>query len=156
MIAPAVVIRPILWPFSSVNHSAPSGPAVIPAGWLIAVGTSNSVTADAVAGTSSATNETSTGAHARDRCEPALPVLLRMPSMANFRVAFLVLRTSVRRPYPGGGSRIKSLFCRSSSAPPRFIEHPRRVMKSRSGIASAKGRTSCWGVVGRSQRYSLH
>ena len=40
---PAVVIRPTLFPFSSVNQSAPSGPAVIPDGWLDGVGTVNSV-----------------------------------------------------------------------------------------------------------------
>ena len=30
MTAPAVVIRPTLLPLLSVNHNAPSGPAVIP------------------------------------------------------------------------------------------------------------------------------
>src|SRR6188474_1124408 len=50
VMAPAVVIRPILCPFSSVNQSAPSGPAVMPAGRLTGVGTGNSVTAAAPAG----------------------------------------------------------------------------------------------------------
>src|ERR1700730_5149566 len=58
---PAVVIRPILPafvtgpaavsivpPVSSANHSAPSGPAVIPSGMLPEVGMANSVTAPAV------------------------------------------------------------------------------------------------------------
>jgi hypothetical protein len=43
---PAVVIRPILPP--SVNHSAPSGPAVMPWGKLLAVGIINSVMTPAV------------------------------------------------------------------------------------------------------------
>jgi len=34
VITPAVVMRPILFPAYSVNHSAPSGPAVIPPGLL--------------------------------------------------------------------------------------------------------------------------
>src|SRR5688572_30014785 len=42
VMAPPVVMRPILWPFSSVNQSAPSGPTVIPAGWLFGVGTTYS------------------------------------------------------------------------------------------------------------------
>ena len=41
------VIRPIL-PLPSVNHSAPSGPAVINWGLLVAVGTGNSVMTPAV------------------------------------------------------------------------------------------------------------
>src|SRR5258708_34975930 len=45
---PAVVTRPILLPFSSVNHRAPSGPAVIPWGVLLAVGMMNSLTTPAV------------------------------------------------------------------------------------------------------------
>jgi len=43
LIAPAVVIRPILLPWCSVNQSAPSGPAVMPWGPLPGVGTVNSV-----------------------------------------------------------------------------------------------------------------
>src|SRR5580700_2583952 len=35
--APAVVIRPILLPANSANHSVPSGPVVIPRGSLLAV-----------------------------------------------------------------------------------------------------------------------
>ena len=42
MMVPAVVIRPILPPFS-VNESAPSGPAVIPVGPLFGVGKGYSV-----------------------------------------------------------------------------------------------------------------
>src|SRR5436309_135079 len=42
-IAPAVLIRPILWALISVNHSAPSGPAVMPPRPLDAVGTAYSV-----------------------------------------------------------------------------------------------------------------
>src|SRR5262249_4108001 len=38
LMAPAVVIRPILLPRNSVNHSAPSGPTVMPSGSLFAVG----------------------------------------------------------------------------------------------------------------------
>ena len=52
------MIRPILWtlPLYSVNHSAPSGPAVIPVGWALALGTGNSLTcADAIPGHASAT-----------------------------------------------------------------------------------------------------
>jgi hypothetical protein len=37
-------IRPMLLPITSVNHKAPSGPAVIPTGWLAAVGIEYSVT----------------------------------------------------------------------------------------------------------------
>ena len=48
MIAPAVVMRPILLPLNSVNHSAPSGPAVMPKGSLPAVGIGNSVITPAV------------------------------------------------------------------------------------------------------------
>jgi hypothetical protein len=44
------VMRPILLAAASVNHSAPSGPAVMPAGLLFAVGIVNSVMACAVAG----------------------------------------------------------------------------------------------------------
>jgi hypothetical protein len=40
---PEVVIRPILLPMHSVNHSAPSGPVTMPRGLLSAVGTGNSV-----------------------------------------------------------------------------------------------------------------
>ena len=36
---PATVIRRILLPLDSVNHSAPSGPAAMTSGWLDAVGT---------------------------------------------------------------------------------------------------------------------
>ena len=39
--APAVVMRPILLAPSSVNHSAPSGPAVISCGLAVAVGIEN-------------------------------------------------------------------------------------------------------------------
>ena len=38
VITPDAVIRPILLPPNSVNHSAPSAPAVMPKGWLLAVG----------------------------------------------------------------------------------------------------------------------
>lgn len=48
MMVPAVVIRPILLPLPSVNHNAPSGPAVMPAGELFAVGTGYSVITPAV------------------------------------------------------------------------------------------------------------
>jgi hypothetical protein len=48
VIAPDEVIRPILLPRSSVNHSAPSGPAVIPWGEEAAVVTAYSVTKPAV------------------------------------------------------------------------------------------------------------
>src|SRR5262245_27375207 len=40
---PVVVMRPMLFPSASVNHSAPSGPAVIPPGALPAVGIGYSV-----------------------------------------------------------------------------------------------------------------
>src|SRR2546422_80928 len=43
VMAPAVVIRPILSPTASVNHRFPSGPAVIPTGSLLAVGMGNSL-----------------------------------------------------------------------------------------------------------------
>ena len=41
--APAVVIRPILLPFASVNQSAPSGPVTMSPGSLATVGTVNCV-----------------------------------------------------------------------------------------------------------------
>jgi hypothetical protein len=41
--APAVVMRPILLPAPSVNHSAPSGPATMLSGKLLGVGIVNSV-----------------------------------------------------------------------------------------------------------------
>ena len=47
VITPAGVIRPILFPMTSVNHRLPSGPTVIPLGKLPAVGTGNSVIAPA-------------------------------------------------------------------------------------------------------------
>src|ERR1700733_8680559 len=54
VIAPPVVIRPILLPLYSVNHNAPSGPAVMPSGLLPLVGTGYSLMSvtlmDAVAG----------------------------------------------------------------------------------------------------------
>src|SRR5205823_12043594 len=40
---PLVVRRPILFTADSVNHIAPSGPAVMPKDWLLAVGIGNSV-----------------------------------------------------------------------------------------------------------------
>ena len=43
VMTPAVVIRPILLPESSANHSAPSGPAAMPKGPLLAVGRLNSL-----------------------------------------------------------------------------------------------------------------
>src|ERR1035441_9050090 len=46
--SPAVVIRPILLLLDSANHSAPSGPAAIPAGQANAVGTGYSVMYPAV------------------------------------------------------------------------------------------------------------
>src|SRR5271163_3414135 len=49
VITPAVVMRPILLAFISVNHSAPSGPTVMPWGELLAVGIGNSVMACASA-----------------------------------------------------------------------------------------------------------
>lgn len=45
---PEVVQRPILFPFSSVNQRAPSGPTVMPHGAQAAVGTLYSVTAPEV------------------------------------------------------------------------------------------------------------
>ena len=45
---PSVVMRPILLPLSSVNHSAPSGPAVMPYGMLSAPGSAYSVISPAV------------------------------------------------------------------------------------------------------------
>src|SRR4051812_22009593 len=44
VITPAGVIRPILLAWLSENQRLPSGPSVIRAGWLLAVGTVNSVT----------------------------------------------------------------------------------------------------------------
>ena len=46
-ITPAVVMRPILLPKSSVNHRLLSGPLVMPAGYEVAVGTVYSVAAPA-------------------------------------------------------------------------------------------------------------
>ena len=43
VIAPAVVMRPILLPAFSQNHSAPSGPGMMPIGLAFGVGMSNSV-----------------------------------------------------------------------------------------------------------------
>jgi hypothetical protein len=40
---PLGAIRPILFAFSSTNHSAPSGPDVIPVGPVAAPGTENSL-----------------------------------------------------------------------------------------------------------------
>jgi hypothetical protein len=48
LIAPAVVIRPILLPLASVNQSAPSGPAVMLSNPLDDVGTGYSLSAPAV------------------------------------------------------------------------------------------------------------
>ena len=48
VIAPLVVMRPILPANVSVNHNAPSGPAVIPNKPALPVGTKYSVTAQAV------------------------------------------------------------------------------------------------------------
>jgi hypothetical protein len=48
VMTPVVVVRPMLFPRYSVNHSAPSGPAVIPEGKLFAVGTGYSVITPAV------------------------------------------------------------------------------------------------------------
>src|SRR5919109_2336348 len=50
---PDAVIRPILLVPSSLNHNAPSGPAVIPPGQLPGVGSGNSSIASADAGTAS-------------------------------------------------------------------------------------------------------
>lgn len=44
VIWPAVVMSPILEPYFSVNHTAPSGPAAIRHGPLLCVGIGNSVT----------------------------------------------------------------------------------------------------------------
>src|SRR5258706_11976530 len=44
----STLARPILLAFASVNHSAPSGPAVMPLGPLLAVGIGNSVMPPAV------------------------------------------------------------------------------------------------------------
>src|SRR5437879_5358313 len=46
VMAPPVVIRPILFKPSSVNHRVPSGPAAIPAGTLRAVGRGEGVLGD--------------------------------------------------------------------------------------------------------------
>jgi hypothetical protein len=43
VMTPSVVMRPILLEYSSANQSAPSGPAVIPLGLELAVGTVNSL-----------------------------------------------------------------------------------------------------------------
>ena len=48
VMAPPVVIRPILFPWFSVNHRLPSGPAAIPIGSLSAVGRGYSVMAPPV------------------------------------------------------------------------------------------------------------
>src|SRR5260221_6516747 len=45
---PLVVIRPMLFPLSSVNHRLPSGPVVMPPGSLGVVGTGNWVIAPLV------------------------------------------------------------------------------------------------------------
>src|SRR5215468_3731775 len=45
---PEVVILPILLPARSANQSAPSEPTVIPKGWLLGVGITNSVMAPVV------------------------------------------------------------------------------------------------------------
>src|SRR5438552_18989470 len=44
LIAPLLVVLPILSPSHSVNHRLPSGPDVMPVGKLTGVGTVNSVT----------------------------------------------------------------------------------------------------------------
>src|SRR5207302_6074870 len=63
LMAPEVVIRPILFRFDSVNHSAPSGPVAIPVGRLPAVGVGYSKTfAEAVAGNNSAASTPSSTA----------------------------------------------------------------------------------------------
>jgi len=120
VIAPEVVIRPILWPFSSVNQSAPSGPTVMPAGWLTGVGTSYSVTPQALAGSSSAAIKTPcnsrTGDH-RSRPPGPSPLPPCTPSMAtNFRVdPAPYLRQ--RRPYPPGTCGIKGSAERARRLP---------------------------------------
>src|SRR5258707_10263038 len=43
VIAPLVVIRPILFPEDSVNQTLPSGPRVMPKGALLGAGSGNSV-----------------------------------------------------------------------------------------------------------------
>src|SRR5262245_14145619 len=48
IVVPLVVIRPILLPTCSVNQIAPSGPAAMPEGALLAVGATNSVIEPAV------------------------------------------------------------------------------------------------------------
>jgi hypothetical protein len=50
VIVPAVVMRPILFPSSSVNQRLPSEPTVIPLGKLVPVGIGNSVNATLGAG----------------------------------------------------------------------------------------------------------
>jgi hypothetical protein len=42
VMTPAVVIRPTRLPLDSANHKLPSGPTVMPRGWLSSVGTANS------------------------------------------------------------------------------------------------------------------
>ena len=59
VMAPSVVMRPILCPFSSVNQIAPSEPTVIPAGWLLGVGTTNSVIAACAVAGATTSRETS-------------------------------------------------------------------------------------------------
>ena len=46
--SPDVVMRPMRLPLNSVNHKLPSGPAVMPNGWLPPAGSGNSVIAPAV------------------------------------------------------------------------------------------------------------
>src|SRR5438552_13161504 len=62
-------MRPILLASFSVNHSAPSGPAVIPSGRLIGVGVRYSVTdAEVAAGDNSAASKPISAGHERFIC----------------------------------------------------------------------------------------
>jgi hypothetical protein len=67
--APAVVMRPILLAFNSVNHRAPSGPVVMKEGWAVGVGIVNSVNAPAVV---------------------MRPILLPLPSVNHWALGLLV------------------------------------------------------------------
>ncbi len=88
---PAVVIFPMLWPENSVNHTAPSGPAVIPHGLLPAVGTEYSVTGCAAAAGAGSTAQASAAKPnpyaglAIDEVKRIVPTFMCMIPIASFK-----------------------------------------------------------------------
>src|SRR5262245_5193491 len=85
VITPEVVIRPILFPVVSTNHSAPSGPATMPWGRLAGVGMGWSKKANADPPPSQAIAVTTASAHLQDArgcLAPAVDVQRRRRDIA--------------------------------------------------------------------------